>query len=112
MKLESSSSQQSLKKSNAVSEQTKAKSSKQPKIPEDNVEVFKTFIVKFIGDKEYSFYNINDQEESQDQIASHDQDQDVQTLGTELGRQPQSIATADIQSTSKSLTKEKSTNLE
>lgn len=110
MKLESRSKQQSLKKNNAVSEMIKAKSSKQPqpKIPEDNVEVFKTFIVKFIGDKEYSFYNINDPQENQDQITSHDQDQDAQTLE----RQPQSIATADVQSTSKSLTKEKSNNLE
>mmetsp|Transcript_17212 Transcript_17212/g.28991 ORF Transcript_17212/g.28991 Transcript_17212/m.28991 type:complete len:86 (+) Transcript_17212:1670-1927(+) len=24
----------------------------------DNVEVFKTFIVRFIGDQEYSFYNV------------------------------------------------------
>ena len=26
--------------------------------PDENIEVFKTFIVKFIGDQEYSFYNV------------------------------------------------------
>lgn len=115
MKLESKSKQQSIKKNNNVSEMIKAKSAKQQqKIPEDNVEVFKTFIVKFIGDKEYSFYNINDQEENRDQMISHDQDQDMITLG----RQPQSITTAsatdnktDILSTSKSITKDKNGNL-
>ena len=30
------------------------------KATDENMEVFKTFIVKFIGDQEYSFYNVDD----------------------------------------------------
>lgn len=40
----------------------------------DNVEVFKTLTVKFIGDQEYSFYNVSDpQLSSQDKMPNNEE---------------------------------------
>lgn len=100
MKLESKKHGESQKKknSNQIQQMQTKMNTKKQSVGEENVEVFKTFIVKFIGDQEYSFYNVNDP------VINGQQQQDEYQPKTEepfVGRNPQSISVSnqDNQST-------------
>jgi hypothetical protein len=60
MKLETKKQNLSIKKLDSSDKSAKKVPNKILKTEENNIEVFKTFIVKFIGDQEYSFYNVDD----------------------------------------------------
>lgn len=78
--------------------QMQKKVNSKAKPADDNMEVFKTFIVKFIGDQEYSFYNVDDPQVGK-------QDRHLQGSDQEEGsfkRNPQSTL-GEIHSTSLSV---------
>jgi hypothetical protein len=102
MKLENQQADQRQKKLGS-NELHAAKASKQAPVQnvtkrvDENVEVFKTFIVRFIGNQEYSFYNVDDpplegESEEESMLAPPIlKDQDGSIVSTSnLGRQPQS----------------------